>query len=652
MKLFFSRFLSFLGSLFALSYQEVLATQKSLDQSKSKPPLVQIDGDFQKKLSVHDNDFSYLRARFDESWRSTNLDGLFESSEVLLSQANPSQDRFPERDIPPGTLDLPPEDEEDIQRPDPEILPEPSDDSQVFEIRGLEIAGSTVFSEAELKEVALPFLLNLQPDSPADVDADAFSEDDRDAESNAVAVDANALEEGVEITLSQLQQAANAITEQYIKADYITSQATIPQQTLENGIVQIQIIEGSLEDIQVEGTERLTDYVSSRIALAGGTPLNARDLEGQLRLLRNNQLFEDVSADLLRGEQSGASVLEVTVEEANSFQGNIRTDTQSSLSVGRYRFGATLQYLNLTGLGDRFSALADITTTGGSKSYELAYEVPISPMDGSVLLRFAPSNFRITNLSATSTRLPSSGSSDIYEVAVRQPLIRTFDEELALSLGFRYRDGSTVVAGLVTPPIETSVFTFGQDYRRRDSQGVWALQSEFRLGTELFGATTRPAPAPDGQFFLWTGQVQRAQQLSRKHLLIIQADAQFTGDNLVGSEQFFVGGPNSVRGYFQNQRFGDNGFRFSVADYITLLRDDEDRSVIQLVPFVDTAYAWFNNSDIQSAIGDENFLLSTGLGLVTSPIDGLNASVDLGVPLINIGGAPDVLVDFSIRYNF
>lgn len=582
------------------------------------------------------------------NYSDTNfLSGWVKSDEVHLTQANPSQDRFPEGEVPPGTLDLPPEGEIDLQPPDTEILPELPDDGQAFEITGFEITGSTVFTETELQDIAENAIL---PPGLSD-DEDADGEGDPAVENNAEGVDVNALEDGVEVTLSQLQQAANAITEHYIKAGYITSQATIPEQILENGVVQIQVIEGSLENIQVEGTDRLVGYVSSRIALAGGTPLNSRNLEGQLRLLRNNQLFEGVSADLLRGGQSGTSILEVTVEEANSFQGNIRSDTQSPLSVGRYRYGATLQYLNLIGLGDRFSASADLTTTGGSKNYELAYEVPVNPMDGTLSLRYAPSNFRITSLSATPSGLPASGSSDVYEVGFRQPFIRTFNEEFALSLGFRYRNGSTVLAGIVTPPIETSVFTFGQDYRRRDSQGAWALQSEFRLGTGLFGATSRPAPAPDGQFFLWTGQAQRAQQLNRKHLLVAQVDAQFTGDSLVGSEQFFIGGPNSVRGYFQNQRFGDNGFRFSIADYITVLRDEE-RSVIQLVPFVDTAYAWFNNANTQSAIGGENFLLSTGLGLVASPVDGLNASVDVGVPLINVNGSPDVLVDFSIRYRF
>lgn len=546
-----------------------------------------------------------------------------------ISQADPSQERFPEGDIPPGPIDVPLQQEVD-EPPRDENLPANVEASETFQVNRIEITGSTVFSEEDLRDIVLKSLLAPSPEET---------------------VDSNILEDGLTITREQQQTSLDAITKQYVNEGYITSRATISEPSIDDGVLRIQIIEGFLEEINIEGTERLQDYVHSRIALVGDAPFNAGELEGQLRLLRNSQLFDEVNGDLSRGNQPNGSILTVTVEEANSFQGSIGLDTVSPLSVGRYRSRATLSYLNPLGLGDRLSATANITTTGGSKSYELAYQVPFNPMDGNVLFRFAPNDFRITNVGATGG-IRSSGSSDIYEVVVRQPFIRNFNEEAALSLGFRHRDGSSVVAGIVTPPIKTSVFSFGQDYLRRDRRGAWVLRSQFRLGTELFDATTRPDPQPDGQFFLWAGQAQRVQRLSQKHLLIIQADAQLTGNNLVGSEQFFIGGPNSVRGYFQNQRFGDNGVRVSLADYITLSKDKENRPTIQLVPFIDAAYAWFNNEQAQDRLGQDNFLLGTGLGLVVNPVEGLNASVDVGVPLVSTDGSPDILVDFNVRYGF
>lgn len=592
------------------SRDEVLLARSSVVDAVESPAL---PPDLMSSLSRQNNESSAFVA----------------GSVVVLSQADPSQNRFPDEETFPGPVDLPQLDDEEIQ-PLEELPPAEVEASTPFVVTAIDVAGSTVFSETQLRDVALRSLLGLEIDGQTEVELPTA---------------------GLEITLSELQQAANAVTNYYLTAGYITSRATIPEQTIADGVVRIEVLEGMLEEIRIEGTERLTDYVRSRIGLAAGTPVNAQDLEGQLRLLRADQLFDEVKADLLRGTQLGASILLVTVEEANAVQGSIGVDTQSPLSVGRYRAGATLQYLNLTGLGDRLSASANVTTTGGSENYELSYQIPISPMDGYVLLRYAPSKFRITNSDAADG-VEANGSADIYEILVRQPLIRTFEEEFALSLGFRYREGSSIVGGRVLPPLETSVLTVGQDYLHRDAQGSWALRSQFRIGTGLFGATTRPSSQPDGQFVLWAGQAQRIQQLSPKHLLVLQLDTQFTGDELVGSEQFFIGGPTSVRGYFQNQKFGDNGVRFSISDYITLLRSDENLPTVQLVPFVDTAYAWFNNADMQRFSGNNNFLLSTGIGLVVNPVEGLNASVDLGVPLVSVDGSPDVLVDFNIRYRF
>lgn len=60
------------------------------------------------------------------------------------------------------------------------------------------------------------------------------------------------------------------------------------------------------------------------------------------------------------------------------------------------------------------------------------------------------------------------------------------------------------------------------------------------------------------------------QQLSNDHLLLIQADLQLTPDSLLPFQQFVIGGGQSVRGYRQNIRSGDNGFRVAIKDRFTV----------------------------------------------------------------------------------
>ncbi len=149
---------------------------------------------------------------------------------------------------------------------------------------------------------------------------------------------------------------------------------------------------------------------------------------------------------------------------------------------------AILRYQNLAGLGDRLQASAYRSTTGGAYAYDLAYQIPITPQNSTLLLRLAPNNYRITDTSLPEFNLGLSGSSDSHEILVRQPLIRTTEEDLALSAGFRYRQGSTLLLGFITPPTVTSVISFGQDYVRRDDSRAWGVQSKFRLGTCVGGS--------------------------------------------------------------------------------------------------------------------------------------------------------------------
>lgn len=522
---------------------------------------------------------------------------------------------------PPEIPPLPPETPvEPTEPPPPEEPVEPTPpappaaDEPRVEVVDIQVIGSTVFDDDDFDPVLAEF-------------------------------------EGRQLTLEELRQAADAITQLYLNNGYITSRAILANQTVTDGVVQLQVIEGVLADIQIDGAPRLQQYVRDRIALGGGTPLSQIDLENQLRLLRADPLIDNIEASLRAGEGLGESLLLVRVTAAKTFEANLILDTSSPTSVGVVRTGAEAVYRNPLGYGDQLSGSFYRATTGGSYLYNLTYKAPINPMNGTITARYLPSNFRIVDPPSIAA-LDVRGSSDVYDLTYRQPLIRTPQEELALSLGFRYRSGRTLIStGFTIDESRTSVIQFGQDYLRRDPQGAWALRSQFSLGTGLFDATSRPSPLPDGQFFSWLGQVQRAQVLNPDNLLIIQADVQLSANSLLGSEQFVIGGPQSVRGYNQNARFGDNGFRFSVEDRFVIQRDESGAPLLQVAPFVDMAAVWNTENDTTN---DRNFLLGTGVGLLYQPIEPFDIRLDLGVPIVNLdepGDNPqDVFLYLLLNY--
>lgn len=552
------------------------------------------------------------------------------SSLDLAQNPNPNDDRFLQP-LPDADDILPLPDDEDSEtetETEVETAPDPSTpDGSVtsFPVTQIEVVGSTIFDQDDFAPITTPL-------------------------------------EGRQVTITELQSAADQITQLYLNQGYITSRAIVVEQEVSDGVVQIQVIEGSVSDIQIEGNERVRDaYIRDRIQLGAGTPLRTDRLEDQLRLLRLNPLFENIEASLRAGDQVGESILVVRVEEADPWIVNAGVDNYSPPSVGSERIGIDIGHRNVFGIGDTLIGSWDRTTTGESVVYDLSYRVPLNAKDGTLQLRTQLDENEIPINSALSVE----GESELYEVSFRQPLVRNPREEFALSLGFSHRDGQTFLGdrpfgfGFGPDPdtgiSRTSVFRFGQDYIRRDSQGAWVGRSLFSIGTGLFDATTNDDPIPDSRFVSWLGQGQRVQRLSDDHLLIVQLDLQLTPDSLLSSEQFVIGGGQSLRGYRQNVRAGDNGFRFSVEDRITLGRNEAGLATFQLAPFFDMGAVW-NDSRNPNNAGrpDEEFLAGIGLGLLWEPLPDLNIRLDYGLPLVDISDRGDNAQDdgfyFSVRY--
>jgi hemolysin activation/secretion protein len=326
--------------------------------------------------------------------------------------------------------------------------------------------------------------------------------------------------------------------------------------------------------------------------------------------------------------------------------------------------GVELRHRNLTGMGDELAGYYFHSFSGGSDIYDLRYQLPVNAMDGKVRIRAAFNRNEITQ--APFDAFGIRANQDIYEINYRQPLMRSPRQEFALSLGFSYQNGQTFLFDNLATPFgigpdvngvsRTSVIKFGQEYIKREPQGAWFLRSQFNFGIDILDATINNDPIPDGRFFSWLFQVQRVQRLTNDQLLLIQADLQLTPDSLLPSEQFVIGGGQSVRGYRQNVRSGDNGFRVAIEDRITVQRNESGLSTIQVAPFIDMGAVW-NKSNNPNQLPNQTFLIGAGLGLLWNEAFGINnlsLRLDYGFPFIDLSDRGNNIQDdgfyFSLRY--
>ena len=567
-----------------------------------------------------------------------------EQSTRNFAQINlPSGVDFPRDDIPSEDLnprDITPEEPEETLPAEPlpklppvdELLGDPdgtnnpagvtSGSDETFVINGIELEGSSVFTTEDFAELFAQYT-------------------------------------GRPITFNELLQLRSAVTERYVEEGFLTSGAFIPPQTLEGGLVTVQVVEGSIEDIEIVGTRRLKPgYIRSRLGLAAKPPINADKLLEALQRLQIDPLIETVSADLQAGVRPGTSILRVEVSEADSFGLTIGLDNGRSPNIGSNRRQISLSEGNLFGIGDR--AFASYSNTNGSNSLDLSYSVPVGPYNTRINVDGGISESRV--IDDTFDVLEISSDSHYYEVGVTHPLIETPTQELTLGLELSHRESQTRLGIDDIGPFplspganedgETKVtaLRFSQAWTKRSQQQVLAARSQFNVGLDLLDATDNEGDVPDSQFFSWRGQGQWVRLLGENSLFFLRGDLQLATDSLLSSEQFGLGGAQTVRGYRQDALLRDNGALLSAEARFPILRFS-DTSIVQIAPFLDTGAAWnYTNNP-----GGNNVLVGTGVGLLWQQDDNLSARLDYGIPLVDIDSDGDSLQDngiyFSIQYD-
>ncbi|MBD1933714.1 MULTISPECIES: ShlB/FhaC/HecB family hemolysin secretion/activation protein [Cyanophyceae] len=530
-----------------------------------------------------------------------------------VEQTIPKPSESP-RPLPGETPTLPPLPE--LQTPpaqeSPEVTPPSSD--RIF-IKKIEVVGNTVLQD-EIAALTQPY-------------------------------------ENRSVTLEELLELRSAIIQLYIKKGYITSGAFLPNnQDLNSGIVQIQVVEGEIEQIEIGGLRRLREgYVRSRIIRATSTPLNQQRLEEALQLLQLDPLIEQVNAELVAGSTPGNNILRVSLKEAPAFHTAFGVDNNQSPSIGSVQGSVEVSHNNVLGFGDRLAA--QYGRTEGLNLYDINYTIPVNARNGTLSFRYNNGDSRIIEEDFRDVGIRSE--TQTYSLGFRQPITRTPTREFALSLGLNLRRSQTYILddrpfsfteGPEDGESKVTVIRFSQDWVNRGTRRVLAARSQFSLGINAFDTTINNT-GTDGQFFSWVGQFQWVQQLSPRNLLVARIDAQLTPDSLLSLERFSMGGVDTVRGYRQNQLVSDNGILASVEVRVPLTSDPR---ILQLAPFFEIGTAW-NNREIDP---DPATIASLGLGLRWLITPDLSLRVDYGIPLISVGERGNSLQEnglyFSVRY--
>ena len=489
-----------------------------------------------------------------------------------LLQTVPAQ---PLQRTAPGASSLP------AIRPDPQAA---MPDTTPFVVRQLRIEGNTVFDSATLQALL------------------ASMQDKR-------------------LTLSQIAEGIEAITTYYRGAGYPLARAIIPAQTIEDGVVRVQVIEANWGQVEVRNKSAVKDAVLLRVLsnLEPGSVIRLDAMERATLLL--SDLPGVLPRALLRaGQQFGSSDLVVEAQPGAAWSAGLSADNFGSRYTGVTRTNANVQWNNPLGRGDTLGLNSLNSEGGGLKYVRLAYELPVWAAGVQAGVDRSEMDYRLGDTAAS---LLASGKAQTSGVWLRNSLLRSQGANLNARLGFSHS------------VLQDHVDSKGEKNDR--TLNVWALElsgerqddwlggGKNTLGLALYSgrvvfddaeAAARDASTANaaGGFARATWAFSRSQALGAGVIAVLSMNGQWAQKNLDNGQKFSVGGANSVRAYRSGVLSGDSGafgsleLRYALPPYL------QQTGNWQVSAFVDSATLHTNKKPWSSG-SNKASLSGAGLGL-------------------------------------
>lgn len=397
------------------------------------------------------------------------------------------------------------------------------------------------------------------------------------------------------LSTEEISSIANEITELYKSYGIMTALAYLPPQEVENNTLKINIIEGRIGNIKVEGNRHTWDfYLRNVLKQNEGDIIFVPEIEQNIiNFNKNNDI--KLRATVKKGENLGESDIILHVEEKQPFHLGASFDNTGIRSTGNLKTGTTLTIDSLLGFRDRL--VGNYSFANGVNSVFSVYDFPIGYGGTRVGGLFSYGDSQVKQGLYKDLKIEAK----TLEIGtfLNQPIFNNNKYIVYSTLGFNARKTETYLLDeLAFEPTQVRVGNIGLTAIATDKYGQWVHNSTANLGMNILGGQEK--------FFKYNASLQRIQFIGKKCLLLIKGAAQFTTDDIPAIEQFSVGGYSTVRGYPESYSLGDNGFSFNAEFRFPLFIDR-----LQGLVFADMGSSIYRSRDR----GTDLTLVSVGGGL-------------------------------------
>lgn len=369
------------------------------------------------------------------------------------------------------------------------------------------------------------------------------------------------------ISVADLFNLVQGITNYYRNNGYIISRAILPPQKIKDGIVKVQIIEGYIDDVSVSGDPKgakcILHAYGKRIAAC--RPLQLKRMEHYLLIA--NELPATSTKAILSPSKYEKGAANLTLDSHNSLvTGYTAYNNYGTRYIGPQQMTLNLALNSFIASGDSTQATFTKTPRGKELTfYDVNYSLPFYD-EGVHLLAGGTQSYTRPQFVLAPSKIDGINSN--YYATLYFPIIRERSRYLTLQTGFNYLDSyvTTLDEPLYTDHIRT--LSFGGTYNFADRwYGSNGFYADFRQGLPIFGYTsdTNPATAltsrPGGHadYSKIYAQFSRQQAVKGNFSLYGQVRGQYAFSALLAAEQFAYGGSIIGRGYDIAELIGDRG---------------------------------------------------------------------------------------------
>jgi len=452
--------------------------------------------------------------------------------------------------------------------------------------------------------------------------------------------------EGKQLTLRELTQVANRITEYYRQHHFPLARAIIPAQVIKNGVVLIQVFEARYGSVNLSNRSHVSDSLlaATLAPLKSGDVIEQDELDHVLLLLLDIPTV-GLNAVLKPGEAVGTSDLDVTTQPGPRLVGVASIDDYGNRYTGRARAGATLSLIDPVAHGDELS-LTGLSSGADFNYARLSYEDTLNGLGTMLGAAYSGLHYELGDgLEA----LDGRGTAAVASLWGRQPLLRRESFNLYLQLQFdRLQLDDALDSSQTQTDRHLDTFTTSLSGDARDALlpggiSTWNLSvTAGHLNFDNTAAAVADAATARtvGAFSKLNFNVAHLQRLSPGNALYLSFAWQWTDDNLDSSEKMIGGGPYTVRAYDLGVLSGDAG-ELGTVEFQHELGHLPGAWVT--AAFLDAESLTVNKSP-WAAGGNSATLYGSGVSLSWAAADGWTAKASVAA---RFGGVPALVPDSS-----